>query len=70
MDWWNGLVDGFSEFAGTYLSYDLKKTELENSTSSNYVDPKQPTVTTNNNQTMLLVGGGVLLVALVLIIRK
>ena len=64
--WWDSFVDGAKELAGTYLNYDLAKTQASNSSTTSPA-PVTTTPTTGgiDNNTMLLVGGGILLIALI-----
>ncbi|GEM_PF-6647694 len=67
--WWDSFVDGAKELAGTYLNYDLAKTQASNSSTTSPAPVTTPASGIDNN-TMLLVGGGILLVALILVMKK
>lgn len=69
--WWDGFLDTVKELGGGFLNYDLKKTEIENGSSSSTTGGYEtyPSNGSSSNSTVLIVGG-IAAVALILLLTR
>lgn len=69
--WWDGFLDTVKELGGGFLNYDLKKTEIENGSSSSTTGGYEtyPSNGSSSNDKMLIVSA-LAVMALVLVIAR
>lgn len=65
-----GFLDNFKEIGGSFLAYDLAKTQAKSNNSQTNANPTPILIPQgqSSNNTMLLVGGGVAIVVVLILV--